>query len=143
MSPSIQFTYQLNGVRIRQANKVRAWINSVATAKKKNIKQINYIFCSNKYIKGINQQFLNHDYATDIVTFDLSPNKRNLIAEIYIGYEVVRANAKTYKVTVTEELHRVMVHGLLHLLGYDDKESGDASQMRKAEDACLSKRKWI
>ncbi|MBK8847052.1 MAG: rRNA maturation RNase YbeY [Bacteroidetes bacterium] len=143
MPRSIQFIYQLKGVRVQNSTLICRWLTQLAQVNKKHISSITYILCSDKYIKGINQQFLNHDYPTDIITFNLSADKTNLIAEIYIGYETIRLNATKYKVTVKDELHRVLAHGLLHLIGYDDKTEKEIAMMRKAEDEWLSKRTWM
>jgi rRNA maturation RNase YbeY len=101
---------------------------------------LNIIFCSDEYLLSINKQFLNHDYYTDIITFDLSESKRGPVtAELYISYDRVKDNARQMETTTTKELHRVVFHGLLHLLGYKDKTTKDQMEMRKMEDKLLAK----
>jgi rRNA maturation RNase YbeY len=100
--------------------------------------ELNYIFCTDDYLLEMNQQFLDHDTLTDIITFDLSENKQNLIGEIYISIDRVRENAAKFDVTVKDELHRVIFHGALHLCGFKDKKEADKKIMRQKENDCLS-----
>jgi rRNA maturation RNase YbeY len=101
------------------------------------IECLQYVFCSDKYLLDINKQFLNHDYYTDIISFDLSETKGVLIGDIYISVDRVKENAKTMKTKQTNELLRVIFHGALHFCGYKDKKTADAKLMRAMED------KWI
>ena len=101
------------------------------------IECLQYVFCSDKYLLGINKQFLNHDYYTDIISFDLSETKGVLIGDIYIRVDRVKENAKTMKTKQPDELLRVIFHGALHFCGYKDKKTADAKLMRAMED------KWI
>ena len=101
------------------------------------IECLQYVFCSDKYLLDINKQFLNHDYYTDIISFDLSETKGQLIGDIYISVDRVKENAKTLKSTRANELLRVIFHGALHFCGYKDKKPSDAKLMRSMED------KWI
>ena len=101
------------------------------------IECLQYVFCSDKYLLEINKQFLNHDYYTDIISFDLSEVKGALIGDIYISVDRVKENAKLVKTTQTNELLRVIFHGALHFCGYKDKKPADAKLMRSMED------KWI
>ncbi len=96
-----------------------------------------YVFCSDKYLLNINKQFLNHDYYTDIISFDLSETKGELIGDIYISVDRVKENAKSHKTTQGNELLRVIFHGALHFCGYKDKKPADAKLMRSMED------KWL
>ena len=101
--------------------------------------EANYIFCSDDYLLGINQQFLEHDYYTDIITFDLSPSgKAPLEAELYISVDRVKENATTLGQPFYRELHRVIFHGLLHLMGYKDKQKKDQTLMRQMEEKLLT-----
>ncbi|MBS1686424.1 MAG: rRNA maturation RNase YbeY [Bacteroidetes bacterium] len=93
-----------------------------------------YVFCSDAYLLGINQSFLQHDYYTDIITFPLSETDSKVVSEIYISIDRVIDNAKKHKVEGFEELHRVMFHGALHLAGYKDKTRAQQSLMRQKED---------
>jgi len=101
------------------------------------IECLQYVFCSDKYLLEINKQFLNHDYYTDIISFDLSEVKGALIGDIYISVDRVKENAKLVKTTQTNELLRVIFHGALHFCGYKDKKPADAKLMRSMED------KWL
>ncbi len=98
---------------------------------------LSYIFCDDGYLLGINQDFLDHDTYTDIITFDLSETSDELVGEIYISIERVRENAGRFEAPYLRELHRVIFHGVLHLCGYRDKTPKDQAAMRKAEDNCL------
>ena len=101
------------------------------------IECLQYVFCSDNYLLDINKQFLNHDYYTDIISFDLSENKGQLIGDIYISVDRVKDNAKTIKTSQTNELLRVVFHGALHFCGYKDKKPAEAKLMRAMED------KWL
>ena len=108
------------------------WLERVATSESKTIGEISYVFCSDEYLLELNKQFLNHDTYTDIVTFDYCEN--GLInGELYISTDRVADNAVDFGVTLSDELHRVMVHGLLHLMGYGDKSDKDIVVMRSKE----------
>jgi len=98
---------------------------------------ITYVFCTDNALLEKNRTFLNHDTFTDIITFDLSENEENLLAEIYISIERVRENALLFEVEYKQELHRVIFHGMLHLCGFKDKTDEEALEMRRQESACL------
>ena len=120
---------------------IRSWLLKCAKSEKQTISELNYIFCSDNYLKKINKQFLNHNYFTDIITFPTSPaGEKNISGDIFISIDRVRENAKTYGVRINEELNRVMVHGLLHLCGYKDKTSAEENKMREKENFYLEKR---
>ena len=120
--------------------KTSSWIKSVIKKEKKTLTSINYIFCNDPFLLPINQEYLNHDTLTDIVTFDYSL-KSELKGEIYISIERVKENALTFNRPFDEELHRVIIHGVLHLAGYKDKSKAQKAEMRKKEEAYLSLRK--
>ena len=101
------------------------------------IESLQYVFCSDEYLLGINKQFLNHDYYTDIISFDLSEQKGHLIGDIYISVDRVKENAKTHGNIYMHELLRVIFHGALHFCGYKDKKPTDVKLMRAMED------KWL
>jgi len=125
---------------LRTKTTTRSWLLKCAKSEKQNILELNYIFCSDNYLKKINKQYLNHDYFTDIITFPTAaPGDKNISGDIFISIDRVRDNAKTYGVKTNEELHRVMVHGLLHLCGYGDKTSSQEKIMRAKEDFYLKK----
>jgi rRNA maturation RNase YbeY len=100
---------------------------------------ITYIFCNDDYLLEKNQQFLNHDTLTDIITFDLSENDMELLSEIYISVERITENAKKFSIDYNTELHRVIFHGALHLCGFKDKKKEDKALMTQMENDCLQK----
>lgn len=122
---------------------ISKWLREVAAGRGYEIGELNYIFCSDPYLKAINQQFLGHDYETDIITFDnsddylLETGCKGVSADIYISIDTVRINGKAYCEGFERELHRVMVHGLLHLIGYDDTTLWKQKRMRAAENRAL------
>ena len=103
----------------------------------KRVEAINYIFCNDAYLLEINRQYLQHDTYTDIITFELSLKGEPIVADIYISIERVRENAALFSSSTTEELHRVIFHGALHLIGHKDKTKEQAEQMR------LQEVKWL
>lgn len=114
------------------------WISSIITSHQFFLEEINYIFCSDDYLLQINTDYLNHDYYTDIITFDNSEEPKVIESDIFISIERVKENAQEQNTLFEEELNRVMVHGVLHLLGYSDKTKEEKTVMREKEDACLS-----
>lgn len=105
---------------------------------KRNI-HVSYVFCSDTYLLKLNQEFLQHDYYTDIITFNLSEGKEELVAEVYISVDRVRENARLFKSSFQSELHRVIFHGALHLCGFKDKTTPQKREMRNKENEYLSK----
>ena len=99
---------------------------------------MDYIFCTDAYLLGINKQFLKHNFYTDIITFNLANKKAPIQGEIYISMDRVKENAQIHQTTYKEELHRVIFHGALHLCGHKDKLPGHVKKMRKAEDSYLA-----
>jgi probable rRNA maturation factor len=138
---SIRFFSEDTDFSIPHPRKTSAWIKAVITKEKKRLSEVNYIFCTDKYLLNLNKGFLNHNTLTDIITFDNSAQKGVIEAEIYISIERVLDNAVKFKVRFDEELHRVIIHGILHLMGYKDKKPAEKALMRKKEEACLSLRK--
>jgi rRNA maturation RNase YbeY len=118
--------------------KLKLFIEHIFKMEATKISQIDYIFCSDEYLLSINKAFLQHDYYTDIITFDLSEKKQPKSAEIYISIERVAENAKNLSVQHQTELLRVIFHGALHLCGYKDKKDTDIKKMRKKEDFYLT-----
>jgi probable rRNA maturation factor len=117
--------------------KYKAWIKTVIQNYGYKPGDITFIFCSNSYILKINQQYLQHDYYTDIITFNYN-EKQSISGDIFISIETVRENALEYMVTFEEELQRVMIHGILHLLGFDDHSDEEKNIMRQKETAALN-----
>ena len=112
------------------------WLKFVAESEAKRLGAVSIIFCSDNYILDININYLKHDYYTDIITFDYCEGNR-LSGDLFISVDSVRENAAYYDVEFHVELRRVIVHGLLHLMGYDDHSDEDITQMRAKENACL------
>ena len=123
-----------------EPRKTRQWIKEVISLEGRQLSGLNYIFCSDGYLLSINQQYLNHKTFTDIITFDNSDGGEDVEGDIFISVERVRENAKKHRTDFDEELHRIVIHGVLHLLGYSDKSARAKSLMRKKEDAYLSLR---
>ncbi|GHT01735.1 endoribonuclease YbeY [Bacteroidia bacterium] len=113
------------------------WLKKVVVNQQKKLGNLCYIFCSDEEILKLNEKFLNHDYYTDIITFDYSV-KDTISGDMFISLDSVRSNAKKYATLENEELRRVMVHGLLHLCGYNDKTPQDIKFMRAQEELCLN-----
>ena len=132
-------TFTLKGKRL-----VSKWLREVAENRGFEIGELNYIFCSDPYLLAINRQFLGHDYETDIITFDnsedylLETGRKGVSADIYISVDTVRINGKAYGEGFDREIHRVIVHGLLHLIGYDDCDDWHRNRMRAAENRALA-----
>ena len=131
-------TFTLKGKRL-----ISKWLKQVAQENGHVLGELNYIFCSDPYLLAINQQFLDHDYFTDIITFDNSDDffqetgRKGVSADIYISVDTVNANGAAYGEGFERELHRVIVHGLLHLVGYDDVSEWKQRRMRAAENRAL------
>ena len=121
---------------LKEKLKHKAWLKDAAKAEGFAIGELNYIFCSDAYLLDINQKYLGHDTLTDIVTFDNSEDPKMIEGDIFISIERVRENAIKYD-TKDTELKRVMVHGLLHLAGYKDKDKAQKELMRNKENEHL------
>ncbi|MBS1779532.1 MAG: rRNA maturation RNase YbeY [Bacteroidetes bacterium] len=124
---------------LKDKRKLSAFLGTLVSKHLKKIKNssLTYIFCNDEYLLNINQQFLNHDTFTDIVTFDLSDNNEVLVGEIYVSVDRIRENADKFNTSYNDELHRVIFHGALHLCGFKDKTKADRETMRAMEDKCL------
>lgn len=138
--PGIRFFTEQTEFSLPHPRKTTRWLKLVAGKEKASVGELNYIFCTDPYLHDINKRFLKHDTYTDIITFDNSTTPGSIEGDIYISLDRVRENAGKYNVTFDEELHRVMVHGVLHLAGYADKSLSEKQLMKKKEDAYLSLR---
>lgn len=118
------------------------WLKTVAESEIKRIGDVNIIFCSDSYILDVNIKYLGHDYFTDIITFDYCEGKV-LSGDLFISLDSVKENSIFYNTDFNQELNRVIVHGLLHLIGYDDHTDSDISMMRSKEDYYLSLRESL
>lgn len=138
-------TYQTEGIRMPDIKKhpTTAWIRAVAATYGKRVGDVNYIFCNDERILEVNREYLQHDYYTDIITFDycedelLMGHKDTLSGDLFISLDTVRSNAIQQGTTYEEELHRVIIHGVLHLIGINDKGPGEREIMETAENKAL------
>ena len=135
----IFFTCHDVEVDLSAADQWKQWITDTIDAEGYSLARIDYIFCSDAFLLEVNQSHLGHDDFTDIITFPL--NKNPILAEIYISIDRVKENAQQHSVSFEEELQRVMIHGVLHLCGYDDHEEDDIRIIRKKEEHYLSVRR--
>lgn len=122
--------------------RVRQWLQAVADDYSFQLGAISFIFCNDYYILDVNRKYLNHDYYTDVITFDYSERKI-LSGDVFISLDTVQSNALEFNTTYDDELHRVIVHSVLHLMGFKDKLDVDAKEMRQNENHCLELLKTI
>lgn len=134
---NICFFYQDVKFSLANRGKLKSYIQSIFKKEGKKLISINYIFCTDKALLKINRQFLNHNFYTDIITFDLSETS-SIQGEIYISIDRVKDNSKTLGTSFKSELHRVIFHGALHLCGYKDKRKVEKDKMREKEEFYLS-----
>lgn len=131
-------TYQTDGVKMPpiKRRETTAWIKAVAETYGKSTGDIAYIFCSDEKILEVNRQYLHHDYYTDIITFDYTEGDR-ISGDLFISLDTVRTNAGQFNTPYETELHRVIIHGILHLCGINDKGPGEREIMEAAENRAL------
>ena len=134
----IEFTF-VGKFQVDDQDKIVDWVHFVLDEEGKELGEINYILCDDDYLHEINVKTLKHNTLTDIISFDYTIGTV-VSGDIYISYERVRENAGNLSVTFKDELHRVMIHGILHYCGYNDKEEEDKMMMRSKEDYYLSLR---
>jgi probable rRNA maturation factor len=137
MSRTISFNNADKVARLGNRTALKFFLEKQLRKEGITIEALQFVFCSDEYLLDINKQFLNHDYYTDIISFDLSEKKGVLIGDIYISIDRVKDNAKSHENLFTNELLRVIFHGALHFCGYKDKKPADAKLMRTMED------KWL
>ena len=133
----INFNYETNFV-LSNEDVVAAWIAESIKSEEHSLEEINYIFCDDDYLHKLNVEFLNHDTLTDIISFDYSVGKI-IQGDIFISVERVKENASDFEVPFLEELHRVIIHGVLHYCGYKDKTPKDSLLMREKENFYLKR----
>jgi rRNA maturation RNase YbeY len=131
----VKFSY-IEPFQVPNATRFKRFLEHVVKVEKRTLEGINYVFCSDEYLLQINQKFLKHNYLTDIITFDLSSGSA-ISSEIYISIDRVRENAMNYHTSIKKELYRVMIHGVLHLVGYKDKTKSESEKMRSKEEHYL------
>ena len=135
---ALHFFSEAVDFKVPNPRKTISWIKKTITTEGFRIGNINYIFCTDDYLFSMNKKFLNHTTLTDIITFDTSEEDGLVEGEVYISVERVTENAKKLNIPFAIELRRVMIHGVLHLVGYSDKTKRQKEAMRRKEDACLS-----
>ena len=131
----ITFNYETEFV-LENEEQISSWVESVILNEGYKVGEINYIFCSDEYLHKINVEFLQHDTFTDIISFDYTLGKI-INGDIYISVDRVKENAQNYNTTFADEMHRVMIHGILHYAGYKDKTEEDKKLMRNKENESL------
>lgn len=137
---SVNFFSEGTDFNLHHPRSTASWIKSAIRNEKKTLDSLNIIFSSDPYLLNLNKAYLKHETLTDIITFDYSKDPRQVLGEIYISIDRVTENALKFKETFDEELHRVIIHGVLHLIGYNDKKVKEKAQIRKKEEAYLSLR---
>ncbi len=137
MPHTIFFNNADKSTSLRSRTELKTFINKQCLKEGVHIKTLQYVFCSDAFLLDINKRFLNHNFYTDIISFDLSEQKGSLIGDVYISIDRVKENAKTEGNLYTHELLRVIFHGALHFCGYKDKKPADQKTMRSMED------KWL
>ena len=137
---NIEFFYEETDFELNQSVAIQSWISKIIVLEGYRLENLNYIFCSDEYLYRMNQEYLNHDTYTDIITFDNSETEKTIDTDIFISVERVKENSQTQKIDFENELARVLIHGVLHLMGWEDKTEALKKEMRIKEDACLSLR---
>ena len=134
-------TYQTDGTRMPDIKKrpTTAWIRSVAATYDMKVGDVNYIFCNDERILEVNREYLQHDYYTDIITFDYTEGDI-ISGDLFISLDTVRTNSEQFSTEYDEELHRTIIHGILHLCGVNDKGPGEREIMEAAENKALAMR---
>ena len=133
----VTYFFEDTDFKLKNKTKIKKWLKLVAESEVFSLGAVSVIFCSDNYILDINQRFLQHDYFTDIITFDYSEGEK-ISGDLFISVDSVRENSIEYGTEFEEELHRVIVHGILHLIGYDDHTDKEIRTMRSKENYYLS-----
>lgn len=137
----VSFHSEQTDYSISNENQISDWLVSVCKTEGKTLAEISIILCSDDYLLEVNRKHLNHDYYTDVITFDYSESP-HVSGDIFISIDRVQENAGSFGVEMVDELHRIIVHGTLHLLGYTDKTSSSKEEMTSKEDFYLSLRSF-
>ena len=144
----VMISFDVKNVKMPEADfaKIEIWLNEVAASHDRRIGNLNYLFCDDEEILKVNREFLHHDYYTDIITFDYCDDEAQMghpdtiSGDLFISLDTVRSNAEQQGTTYDEELHRVIIHGVLHLVGINDKAQGEREIMEAAENKALAMR---
>lgn len=138
--PKINFFTEDINYTLKGKTSLKKWIKETIESEGYVLNELNFIFCSDEYLLRVNQDFLQHDYYTDVITFDNSEELKTILGDIFISIDRVKDNAKQNKATTDDELCRIIIHGTLHLLGYRDKTKKAKIEMTKKEDFYLERR---
>lgn len=138
--PKINFFTEETNYTLKGKTAVKKWIGETIATEGYQLAELNFIFCSDDYLLRINQDFLQHDYYTDVITFDNSETFKTILGDIFISIDRVKDNARQNNATTFDELCRIMIHGTLHLLGYKDKSKKDKLAMTEKENLYLERR---
>lgn len=141
-SGAISFQFHLTSFRLRHRNAIRLWLEHCAANEGFHIQELNFMFSTDDYVRDMNKQHLNHDYCTDILTFPY-PSGQGICGDILISIDRVKDNANHHNTSKLDETHRVMAHGVLHLIGQDDSSPELQAAMRTKENHWLNKRTFI
>lgn len=141
MSKLVSFFYEDVETFISEDHELNLsnWLMEIANQFKFTVVTINVIFCNDAYIRNVNVEYLKHDYETDIITFDNSEFEQEIESDIYISIESVKENASNFNISIEEELLRVLAHGLLHLVGFNDKSDEEVLAMREEENKAINR----
>jgi probable rRNA maturation factor len=137
MAKKINFFVENIHFTLKNKQVVRNWIFDTIQSYQCKTGEINYIFCSDEYLRKVNVEYLQHDYYTDIITFDSSEDEKTIAGDMYISIDRVKDNAQDLGVSFEHELHRVLIHGILHLIGYEDDTDENEAEMRSLENKAL------
>lgn len=140
MSQKINFFNEDVQFTLKDKIRIRKWIRKSIESEDFKLGELNFIFCTDSYLLRVNQEYLKHDTYTDIITFDNSEDSEVISGDIFISVDRVTENAEKLQVTFNDELHRVMIHGVLHLMGYPDKKKEEKMLMTTKEDFYLAQR---
>ena len=136
--PNISFYFLVKAPFLKDRKRLKNYIKEIFRNEGAELNQLTYVFCSDEELRKMNKEWLDHDFYTDILTFNFSPTSSLIIGEAYISIDRVKENAKSLKINVKNEINRVIFHGALHLCGYNDKNEKDILEMRRKEDQYLS-----
>ena len=134
----IYFHYPEKGFQLTNRNQLKDFLLSMAKKGGRPVETINYVFCNDEYLLNVNREYLDHDYYTDIISFELSEQGAPILADIFISIDRVRDNSVAFNTSFKKEILRVIIHGMLHLLGFNDKSEAQQKKMRKMEDYYLN-----
>ncbi len=136
---AIQFFQEDIKYKLKAKKKLRLWIIDIIISEGYKLSELVFIFCSDAYLLKVNQQYLHHDTYTDTIAFDNSEKEQEIVGDIFISIPRIQENAAKFNIAETNELHRIIAHSILHLLGYTDKSITDKQKMTEKEDHYLAK----